>query len=51
MESAAAAASAEGQVQECPTLRALNAYENLLSQGAEGVRLVRAALACAHARC
>ncbi len=53
MESAVASASAAGQVQECPTLRALDAYDNLLSQGAEGVRLLaraRAALLCARTR-
>ena len=28
-------------VQECPVLRALGAFDNLLSQGAEGVRWPR----------
>jgi DNA-binding transcriptional regulator YdaS (Cro superfamily) len=43
------AAGADANVQECPTLRALGAFDNLLSQGAEGVRRIaamRASLAC-----
>jgi hypothetical protein len=36
--SAEAAVDAGALVQECPVLRALGAFDNLLSQGAEGVR-------------
>ena len=42
MSSAAAGDDAGALVQECPALRALGAFDNLLSQGAEGVRSQRA---------
>jgi hypothetical protein len=42
-----AAADPGAMVQECPALRALGAFDNLLSQGAEGVRMPHVATSCA----